>query len=124
VKRVLSSYEVLGGPGTFNLVWCNTEYRDKNPKTYAAVVAALKDAMQFIKDKPDESAEIWVKAENSKLSPDLVKKIVKDPENDFTVAPRNIMKYADFMYKVKSIKEKPADWKEIFFPEIHDQQGS
>lgn len=124
VKRVLSSYEVLGGPSTFNLVWCNTEYRDKNPKTYAAVVAALKDAMQFIKDKPDEAAEIWIKAENSKLSADLIKKIVKDPENDFTVTPKNIMKYADFMYKVKSIKEKPADWKEIFFPEIHDQQGS
>lgn len=124
VKRVLSSYDVLGGPSTFNLVWCKEEFREKNPKTYAAVVAGLKEAMQFIKDKPDEAAEIWIKAENSKLSPDLIKKIVKDPENDFTVAPKNVMKYADFMYKVKSIKDKPADWKEIFFPEIHDQQGS
>jgi NitT/TauT family transport system substrate-binding protein len=124
VKRILSSYDILGGPSTFNLVWCKQEFRDKNPKTYAAVVAGLKEAMQFIKEKPDQAAEIWAKAENSKLNPDLIKKIVKDPENDFTVAPKNVMSYVNFMYKIKSIKEKPADWKELFFPELHDQQGS
>jgi NitT/TauT family transport system substrate-binding protein len=41
VKRVLSSYEVLGGPATFNTIWTTSAFRDKNPKTYKAFVAAL-----------------------------------------------------------------------------------
>ena len=124
VHKILSSYDVLGGPGTFNAIWCKAEFRDKNPKTYAAIVAGLKDAMAFIKDHPDEAAAIWVKAENSKLDPAFVAEIVKDPENDFTIAPKKIMVYANFMSKIGSIKDKPAEWKDMFFPEIHDQEGS
>ena len=34
------------------------------------------------------------------------------------------MKYADFLHKVKSIKDMPATWKDVFFPEIHNEAGS
>jgi NitT/TauT family transport system substrate-binding protein len=34
------------------------------------------------------------------------------------------MKYVDFMYKVGSIKVKPASWKEMFFPSAHTLSGS
>jgi NitT/TauT family transport system substrate-binding protein len=124
VRKVLSSYDVLGGPGTFNVLWCKAEFREKNPKTYAAIIAALKEAMDFIKANPDETVDIWIKAENSKLDPAFVRQIITDPENVFTVAPQKVMVYANFMSKIGSIKTKPADWKELFFPEIHDQQGS
>jgi sulfonate transport system substrate-binding protein len=40
------------------------------------------------------------------------------------MVPQNTMKFADFMAAVGSIKEKPANWKELFFPEIHDLPGS
>jgi NitT/TauT family transport system substrate-binding protein len=42
----------------------------------------------------------------------------------FTLVPNNTTKYSDFMYKVGSIKKKPASWKDLFFPEIHGVQGS
>ncbi len=34
------------------------------------------------------------------------------------------VKYAEFMHKVGTIKEAPASWKDLFFPEIHDKAGS
>jgi NitT/TauT family transport system substrate-binding protein len=124
VKRVLNSYEVLGGPATFNTIWTTSAFRDKNPKTYKAFLAALEEAMGLINSNKKDIAILWIKAENSKLPLDFVEKILNDPENVFTTTPQNVMKYAEFMHKVGSIKEKPATWRDMFFPEIHDKQGS
>jgi len=124
VRRVLSSYEVLGGPGSFNLMWCKQEFFDKSPKSYMAVFDALQEAIKFINERPDQAAEIWAAAEKSKLKLDLIKKIIADPENRWTSAPLNLMTYASFMHKVGAIKIKPNDWKDIFFPPLHSMQGS
>ena len=124
VHRVLNSYEVLGGPATFNTIWTTSAFHDKNPKTYKAFLDALEEAMTLINGNTKEVAELWIKAENSKLPLDFVEKILKDPENVFTTTPQNVMKYAEFMHKVGSIKEMPAKWSDMFFPEIQDKQGS
>lgn len=123
-KRVLSSYEVLGGPATFNTIWTTSAFRDKNPKIYRAFLAALEEAMTLINSDKKGVAALWIKAENSKLPLAFVEKILNDPENVFTTTPQNVMKYAEFMHKVGSIKEMPASWKDLFFPEIHDKRGS
>lgn len=124
VHRVVNSYEILGGPATFNVVWATTRFHDANPRTYKAVLAALEEAMTIINGDKKGVAALWIKAENSKLSQNFVEKILNDPENVFTTTPQNVMKYAEFMRKVGSIKEKPASWKDLFFPEIHAKQGS
>ena len=124
VKRVLSSYEVLGGPATFNTIWTTSAFHDKNPKTYKAFLAALEEAMTMINSDKKEIAKLWIKAENSKLPQDFVEKILNDPDNVFTTTPQNVMKYAEFMHKVGSIKVMPAKWSDMFFPEIQGKQGS
>jgi len=125
VKRVLSSYDVLGGTSTFNVVWTTSKFHDQNPRLYKAFLAALEESMTII-NMPDKKAvaQLWIDAEKSKLSLDSVEKILKDPENVFTTTPQNVMKYAEFMHKVGSIKEKPTSWKDLFFPEIHAKSGS
>jgi NitT/TauT family transport system substrate-binding protein len=124
VKRVLSSYDVLGGPGTFNLMWTTQAFYDKNPKMYAAVDAALAEAVEFINHNPDRAARMWAEAESSKLAPDLIRRMITDPEVKWTTTPENVMTYATFMHKVGSIKNKPDSWKDMFFPNLHDKQGS
>jgi NitT/TauT family transport system substrate-binding protein len=124
VRRVLNSYEVLGGPATFNTIWTSGKFHDQNPKTYKAVLAALEEATTIINADKKAVAALWLKAENSKLAPAFVEKILMDPENVFTTTPQNVMKYAAFMHKTGTIKELPASWKDLFFPEIHDKQGS
>jgi NitT/TauT family transport system substrate-binding protein len=50
--------------------------------------------------------------------------MIKNPENIFTTSPQNLMKYADFMHRIGSIKNLPAKWTDVFFPEIASKQGS
>ena len=44
IHTVLNSYDVLGGPATFNVVWTTAKFHDENPKVYAAFVKALDEA--------------------------------------------------------------------------------
>jgi NitT/TauT family transport system substrate-binding protein len=124
VKKVLDSYEVLGGPHTFNLVWTTKRFYEENPKVVQAFVAALDEAMKFIAAKPAEAAALWAKAENSKMAPADVEKLIRLPENEWTTTPKKIMAYADFMSRTGLMATKPANWQDVFFDEIHRQAGS
>lgn len=123
VRKVLSSYEVLGGPHTFNMVWSKQAFRDSNPKTYKAFLGALKEAMEMIKDTK-AAAEAYAVVNGSDIDRDFLEKIIRDPEIKFTIVPENTMKYATFMAKVGAIKNKPASWKDYLFEDIHNEQGS
>jgi NitT/TauT family transport system substrate-binding protein len=119
IRKVLSSFDVLGGPTTFVSFWARSSFREDNPKTYKAFVAALREAMAMINADKKAATRVFIKQTKSKLDPAFVEKIVMDPENVYTMAPRNTMKYAVFMHKVGAIKHLPASWKDYFFPEIH-----
>ena len=43
---------------------------------------------------------------------------------EYTITPSGVMQYADFMFAHGLIKVKPASWKDVFFPEVHDRPGS
>jgi NitT/TauT family transport system substrate-binding protein len=124
VHRLLSSYEVLGGPATFNVVWTQKKFHDDNPKIYAAFLSALEQAIALINSDPSRAAAIYLDAEKSKLPAAFVEQMIRDPENVFTTVPQNIMKYAAFMNRTGAIENRPAAWTDLFFPEIHAASGS
>jgi NitT/TauT family transport system substrate-binding protein len=124
VHTVLSSYDVLGGPSTFNCVWTPAAFRDDNPTVYKAFVDALGEAMQMIYDDPAAAAQVYIKQSSSKEDPADILAMVNDPEIEFTTAPQNTIKYAEFMHKVGAIRNQPESWQEYFFEEIHGQEGS
>ncbi|HEX4553973.1 MAG TPA: ABC transporter substrate-binding protein [Xanthobacteraceae bacterium] len=124
VHKVLDSYEVLGGPHTFNVVWATTKFHDDNPKVVQAFIAALDDAMKQIAKDPAEAARVWVKNENSKIPVAEIERMMRLPENEWTMVPKRIMSYADFMSRVGLIAAKPAQWQDVFFDAIHKLPGS
>jgi len=124
VDRVLSSYDVLGGPHTFNVVWATTKFVTENRKVVEAFIAALEDVMKQIASDPAAAAALWVRAENSKLSAEYVQGLIRLPENEWTMVPKKIMAYAEFMKRVGTLPVKPANWQEVFFPEVHGLPGS
>ena len=124
IHTVLNSYDVMGGKTTFVVVWATNRFREANPKTYAAFLNALKESIDFINSNKTDAAEMYIKASNSKLPVAAILKMLNDPEIEFTMTPKNVMKYADFMYKIGSIKIKPASWKDMFFPDIYQLPGS
>jgi NitT/TauT family transport system substrate-binding protein len=120
---VLSSYDVLGGPATFNLVWATSRFRNENPKVYAAFVKALDESIAMIYKDKKWAADLYLRMSKSKNSPDETLKILDDPKSAFMTTPQNVMKYVDFMLKIGSINVKPQSWKDLFFPEAHNLPG-
>src|SRR5258706_655180 len=121
---ILDSYDVLGGPHVFGVMWGATAFFEKNPVTTKALLAAVSEVMDLLKSDPRGMAQAYIKADNLKLSLDFVEGMLRDPQNTFELAPRNSMKFAEFEHRIGLIKTKPASWKDYFAPVVHDLQGS
>ncbi|WP_195795848.1 ABC transporter substrate-binding protein [Roseateles sp. DAIF2] len=123
-RIVLKSYEVLGGPASATVLYGTEKFRKENPKTYKAFVDALAEAARFASDKPEQSADIFLRTNNSKLDRDFLIKIIKNPEVQFKLTPQNTYALADFMHRVGAIKNRPASAKDYFFDDAHNAAGS
>lgn len=123
IRTILNSYDVWG-PHTLTMAWTTKQFRDANPKLYAAIVAALTEATELINRDKRMAAEFWVTDSKSKLAVEEVARIIAMPEVAVTMAPENSMKFADFLYRVHRIEKKPDSWKDLFFPEVHHLKGS
>ncbi len=124
VHKVSDSYDVLG-PATTNMIMATRGFRDANPKSYGAFFAALAEATKLIANDKKAAADVYLRVSGDKrTTPAEMLEMLNDPEIQFTVAPLNTMKWVDFMLRVKSIKNKPDAWKDLFFPEVHNLAGS
>lgn len=124
IRNVLNSYEVLGGPATFNLVWTTSRFRKENPKVYEAYVKALDEAIGMINKDKSWAADTYLRISKGKEAQETILKMLNDPNIVYTTTPQSIMKYVSFMHKIGSIKAKPDSWKDLFFPEVHNLPGS
>lgn len=124
IHRVLSSYDVLGGRHTANSIYTTASFHDHHPKIYSVVLAALKQATDMINHDRKRAAKVYAEETHSKMSVNALYKIISSPDFVFTIAPENIMEFATFMHKIGSLKHQPSSWKDVYFPEIHDQPGS
>ncbi|HYU20124.1 MAG TPA: ABC transporter substrate-binding protein [Chloroflexota bacterium] len=124
IRRVLNSYDVLGGPHTFNLVWMGEDFKTKNPKLYKAFVDALKEATELINKNPEETARLFVEAEKVKNAPDDILSQMKSEGIRFTMTPNGFMKYADFMKRTGVIEKTPGSWKDLVFDNLQNEAGS
>jgi NitT/TauT family transport system substrate-binding protein len=70
------------------------------------------------------ATETYKRMSNTKESVDELLKMMEDPLVDYTLTPKSIMKTADFMAKVGTIKQKPASWKDLFFPNVYALPGT
>jgi NitT/TauT family transport system substrate-binding protein len=122
--KILDSYDVLGGPHVFGIMWGATAFFEKNPVTTKALIAAVSEVMELLKNDPRGMAQAYIKADNLNLSLDFVEGMLRDPQNIFELAPRNSLKFAEFKNRIGLIKTKPASWKDYFAPAVHDLQGS
>jgi len=124
IRKILNNYDILGGPATFNVVWASARFRDANPKTYLAFVAALEEATATINRDKRAAAETYKRMSGTKESVDELLKMMEEPLVDYTLTPKSIMKTADFMAKVGTIKNRPTSWKDLFFPNVYALPGT
>jgi NitT/TauT family transport system substrate-binding protein len=124
IHTVLNSFDVMGGSSTFTVAWTTAKFRDSNPMLYKALMAALKEATDIINKDKAAAGQLWIEDSKSKLTPEMVGKIVAGSQVRWTLTPEHTMKFADFMAEVGTLKNKATSWKDYFFPEIYDLNGS
>ena len=125
VHRIMSSDDVMGGPTTFSNLYSTSKFHDANPRVYKAVLAAFTEAIEVINKDKKRAAEIYLRISGDKKSTVAeLQKDLEDPNLVFTTTPKNIQKYADFMFDVGTIKTKVSSWKDVYFPEVHHLPGN
>lgn len=124
IHVVLNSYDIMGGANTFLMVWGTDTFRKANPKTYKAVLGALKEATDWINHNKQAAAELYVKDVGGKADVNKIAKMINDPQIHYTLTPERILPYVQFMHKIGTLKHNPTSWKDLFFPEIHNLAGS
>ncbi|HSP66971.1 MAG TPA: hypothetical protein VLN48_04550 [Bryobacteraceae bacterium] len=124
VRTILTSDDVMGGSTTFTMISTTSKFRQENPQIFAAVLKALEEANRMIVADKKMAADLLAAAEGGGLTPEEILEVLNDPHVKFTTTPENVMKYAEFMHGAGSLKNRPASWKDLFFPEIHGAPGS
>jgi NitT/TauT family transport system substrate-binding protein len=124
IHKVLSSYDT-DGKHTNGLQVTTMAFHDANPKICNAVRAAHEEANTVIRHEPKAAAEVYLKLTNDKKnSADDLVAMIADPDIDYTTTPANLMKHVEFMYKVGRLKHLPTSWKDLFFAEAYDLDGT
>jgi NitT/TauT family transport system substrate-binding protein len=124
IHKVFDSYQAVGGSHTFNLVWASEKWVKANPKLAKAFVEALKEATDFVNERPAEAVKLYAASEKSKSTPDELLKDVKADGIKYSMTPTGLVKFATFMKKVGMIKTVPASWRDYAFEHLHGLAGN
>jgi NitT/TauT family transport system substrate-binding protein len=124
IRTLTTNYEILGGPATALVIAASTKYREANPKSYKAFFDALKEAIDTINKDKRAAAKVYLEqAKDTKNTVDDIYAMINASDYAYTLVPQKVGKTADFMYKIGSIKTRPASWKDLFFPEVQNLPG-
>ncbi len=124
IHKVFDSYHAAGGPHTFNLTWASAKWAKANPGLVKAFVDALREATDFINEKPGEAARIYVASEKAKSIPEEILAIMKQEGLRYLMTPTGLVKFAAFMQKIGMIKSVPGSWKDYAFEHLHGLPGN
>jgi NitT/TauT family transport system substrate-binding protein len=124
IHKVLDSYQVMGGPHTFNVVWTTEKWAKANPKLMKGFYNALVESLDVINKSPLAAAKVFVESEKSKDTPETTLSYMQEPGVRFVIYPTGLIKYAQFMHKTGLVKKLPASWKEYAFEHLHSFPGN
>lgn len=124
IRTLTTNYEILGGPATALVIAASTKYREANPKSYRAFFDALKEAIDTINMDKHAAAKVYLaQTKDTKDTAEDIYAMISAADYAYTLTPQKVGKTADFMYKIGTIKTKPASWRDLFFPEAHSLPG-
>ncbi|MFL5257791.1 MAG: ABC transporter substrate-binding protein [Rhodopila sp.] len=122
VHTVVTSADIVGS-SSGGAAWTTKRFHDANPTVYRAILDAMQEASEFIAAHPKETAAYYVADSNGRVDQALMDQLLIDPAFKYILTPHGTMKWAAFMAKVGRIKTAPSSWKDLFWPELHDQDG-
>ena len=124
IRRILSSADMFTDGLSFNVIATTSKFRRDNPKLYGAFRAALKEATDFINADKRRAAETYLKMSGDKTPIEDIMEILADPAIIYNTKVGGIGPFVSFMAKTGALRNPPADWREMFFPEALAGSGS
>ena len=115
--KVLSSYDIIGRHTVSSLVM-RAAFHDGNPKVVKAIIAALKEATQWINADKKAAAEAYLRVTKDKTSVEEVTAMLSDPDITITIKPHGAQQISDFLFKVGRAKAKPDRWQDYYYGDI------
>ncbi len=123
LQAITDLYSVEGGAVT-GLNFVSTEaFRQANPLTFAAVVAAFDEAIDWVNADKARAAQFYLDASKEKISLADLTEILMAPDYIFGKTPHRVGAAIDMMYKAGILKSKPQSWKDMYFAEAHALPG-
>lgn len=124
VHIVLNSYDAVGGPYPIAVAYATDRFFKDHPKLLKAFVDALKEAQGMIRSNINYAADVWIKMDVKKFTKDEALGILKNPKISWDAAPQNTLTFLKHMNKVGLVERTTKDWRDVYFPAIHDLHGS
>ena len=122
---VMTSDEVMQPGATSVVVYASARFHDPNPKLYAATAQAYEDAIDWINAHPREAAEIYLAREPRKEGVAWIEAMIRDPARvRYDATPRGMQAHADFMHKAGTLKNKAESWRDLFWDNMEQKDGS
>lgn len=124
LRTVTSAYDILGGQATTSNLVTSSKFREENPKSYAAVIAALDESFAWIAADKRRAAKLYIEMTNERrMNEDEVYAILTAPGAEWGKTPHKVGKLVQFMHYVGTLKNRPESWKDLYFPEAHALAG-
>jgi len=124
LHRVLSNFDVFGGPVSNGILYTTQRFYDANPKVIRALMDAMSEAMTLINTDSQRAAQIYLDVSGEKASVEDIHEIISNPGMIYEMTPRNTYTYVRFMYDIGTVKREPTSWTDLFFPVAHKMPGS
>ena len=80
--------------------------------------------MEVLNRDKRAAAVTYKRLTNATESVDDLAAILEDPRLVFTLTPHRVLRTAEFLHRTGRVKERPASWKDLFFPDAHARDGS
>ena len=125
VREVTSSYAIMGvDRSTPNTIYAQSRFRTESPIAWQAALAAFDEATDWINQYTDDAAALYLQSSGDKDTPAAVAATLRAPGNHFTLQPAQVQRVANFMADTGTLKRRPADLADLFFPEAVERGGT
>ena len=124
IHVVTTAQEIVGSPVSNGVLYATERFHNDNPKLVAAIEAAMAEAIAVINTDPLRAARDYLAVSGDRSTPEAIVDIIRQPGTGYDMVPQGSLLIARFMRRTGTVTAEPADWKEMFFPEVHGQPGS
>ena len=116
VHEIEIGEDVWPNGNTFIVGVASNKLKENKPELYQAVCDAMEEAMEYIKENPQETAEIL--SDGYDATADEILSWMNDLASSYTTQLQGIMDLANFMVEAGFLENGPKDISEIAFDNV------